>query len=281
MLTKIDWLSFTLPIDLPEDALQVELPRLIGDALGERCNDPLRLLGMDAEFVPMKGRKPYAFGWQWPTSGVTVYASTRLGHFLVEISGRGCDRLEDKGWLYTALECFSDRLTRLDVACDMLTDVHPTEFALKRNLKAFKTFSEFHSKDGDTYYVGSMHSDRYARVYRYNPPHERAHLLRVEMVLRKEQARLASQSILKDGLDHYATALGNTYGWSHDAWKPGSPFDKKAAAWRPERRQGNTLFWLNSTVASSLISLHRQGVIDVVQWFDDNILKRLGDRGAQ
>lgn len=173
------------------------------------------------------------------------------------------------------LTSISGHLTRLDIACDMLCLTRPNEFAGERRSGRFSAWSEVVSASGHTIYVGARSSDRYARVYRYNEPHPRAHLLRCEFVLKGKQAQQAAQTIKSDGLTAYTAALGNTFGWQHSDWLLGGLTDAEATAWRPERRQGKTVRWIYASVVPALLKLHREGALDVQALFDQDIFPRL------
>jgi Uri superfamily endonuclease len=177
------------------------------------------------------------------------------------------------------LEAVAPHLTRLDIACDILTETRPLDFVTKRNPGRFKSHSEVFSESGETCYVGSKQSNRYARVYRYNAPHERAHLLRVEYVIRAEDAVLTANALLQSGQDAVAKSLGRQYGWYHEDWNVEDTSDARLVAYRPDRREGKTLYWLNDTIAPLLVRLAREGIIDPDLWFYENVTQviRKGD----
>lgn len=277
MQSRIDWLSLTGKRTVGEG--DNELIALKGAVSYLDDLDPVILdaLEFGTDWKWEKGRTPYKAAYRRPDNGCTIYVHPRLDHFLVEVSGRGCEALSDSPHAYNFLKAVTPRLTRLDLACDMLTDTDPLTFTSMRDEGRFKSHSEFVSDSGVTSYIGSRTSQRYARVYRYNPPHERAHLLRVEFVVKGEDAKLTSQAILET--DHYSVAakLGEQYGWKHPDWKPVEPSLVELKAYRPERREGKTLFWLNDTVATLLVKLAREGTLDVEQWFATNVLRKLKD----
>lgn len=277
MYTKIDWLSIVLPIGQGEP-----LPsHHMFDAMLEACNtlSPIvrKCLFSGHHFEPKKGRAPYNRSFARDDSGCYLFCNPVLPHFLIELTGKGCDALSTDADAFKFLGSVQPNLSRIDVASDMLCDTDPITFAHERNAKRFKTHSEFVSSSGKTAYIGSRESNRYARVYRYNPPHERAHLLRAEHVMRHEDARSTAYSILQDGLPAVTVALGAAFGWTNASWTPESVTAAELAVWRPERHSGKTLFWLNSAVAPALVKLCRETGLDATQWLQDNVLSKLSD----
>ena len=275
MQSRIDWLSFTGKRSVGEGDTEASA---LKDAISFLDDiNPIILDALDwgDDWKWEKGRTPYRAAWRRGDNGVSIYVHPRLDHFLVEVSGRGCEALSDSPHAYEFLKAVADRLTRLDLACDMLSDTNPLDFVAQRDEGRFKSHSEFVSDSGTTCYIGSRTSNRYARVYRYNPPHERAHLLRCEFVVKSEDAKMTAKAILET--DHYrvASTLGEQYGWRHPDWQPDAPSIEELKAYRPERREGKTLFWLADTVAPLLVRLSQEGTIDAEQWFKENVLRFL------
>lgn len=276
MLSKIDWLSFT--IDLGQTEHKRDANHMVDEIMTVLDFIAPQLffwLGMDGDNAPTKARAPYSMAWRWVTRSLTVYCHPNLQHVLFEISGQGCDLLDADGTFPDVLTFALPRITRLDVATDILTETRPIDFYAMRDVGRFKTHSELISPSGETCYVGSQTSDRHCRVYRYNAPHERSHLLRVEVVLRSKTAQIAAAGILQRGLPYVAASLGNVFGWTHEDWRPSQPEADTLRAYRPDRHNGKTEYWLASQVKPTLMRLHRTGALDVLKWFDANIREEL------
>jgi hypothetical protein len=275
MLTKLDWISFTLTVTpaAKPDELTAYSAAMI--AFHEVFPAALGILITNKRWTTGKGRAPYSVSFEHEKSKIKLFCHPTLPHALFEISGQGCEWLTKHNMLYPLLEAVQKRVTRLDIACDMEVATDPAAFAEQRDTQRFRSHGHMISETGSTYYVGSRSSDRYARVYRYNPPHERAHLLRCEMVVKAEQAKGAAGDILWGGLSQYASSLGAVFAWKHPAWQPQDMTATPPPSWRPERRQGKTLFWLADTVAPLLARLHSEGVIDVITWIEENVLPRI------
>lgn len=275
MHIKIDWLSFSIPVPTDGDTTEREvLYRALDWMVAHDIVLPEPLMCSDA-WKWGRGRAPYRASYSSPDNGITYFVHPALPHALVEISGRGCEHLSEYANAADLLEAITPRLTRLDLAADMLTDLDPLDFVAQREQGHFKSHSEHVSESGTTCYIGSRTSNRYARVYRYNPPHERAHLLRCEFVVKSEDAKLTAAAILQDGHFAVAKALGSSFGWQHPVWSVQTPTEAELRAYRPERREGKTLFWLADTVAPLLVKLHQEGAIDVQRWFSENVLTRI------
>lgn len=275
MHAKIDWLSFT--VLMPDSSVNQGIDNHwaeIVKAMTALTPNIFELLGY-VEPSRGGGRKPYSDSVTWADNGIALFYNPKLPHALIEISGKGCDYVESLGHGYALLAAIHPRLTRLDIAADMLCDTTPTEFTSKRSKGRFSSHSEMVSESGETCYIGSRSSNRYGRVYRYNPPHPRSHLLRSEFVLKAEDARITLDAVLSQGLMPVVKALGEQFGWLHPSWQVDEAAPAELQVWRPERREGKTLFWLNDTIAPLLVRLHEEGTIDAYQWFDENIAPHL------
>jgi len=280
MFVSIDWLSFTVEMEVSQLQMAFSIFDRVAQAMQQQFPLAKRAFVDGYTFTPRMGRAPYSAAMQRDDKGVMAFAHQRIANALFEVGGIGLDAL---GSLEAELAVMSEvqsRLTRVDIACDIFTETRPDEFAKQRGNEKFKAWSESVSESGHTVYVGSKTSDRYARVYRYNAPHPRSQFLRVEHVLKAEQAKLAVQSIETNGLEVFVAMLGNTFGWTHTDWSPNVDTDEAAAAWRPERRQGKTVAWMFGTVFPSMHKLIDEGALtcsDVREWFAQKGIDISGD----
>ena len=274
MLIKVDWISFSIPVDVMEDGTDYDSLNSVSDALDDLHPDMATWLGLQEGVEAGKGRAPYRVSWRSPSGGVVVFTHPAINHALIEVSGRGTDELIANSNLRDCLAAAAHRVTRLDIACDMLTDIRPPAFAERRNVKRFKAQGHIISESGETYYVGARSSSRYARVYRYNPPLERAAFLRAEMVIKGEDAKRTCEAVLSTGLEATASALGDAFGWEHPLWQINAT-SAELEAYRPDRREGKTLYWLADTIAPLLARLHREGVIDVIEWVGEHVIPKI------
>lgn len=208
-----------------------------------------------------RSRAPYTYAWSWDGDTVTVYASEKLNHFTVEISGKGCERLLASDALQSLLESVVERVTRIDVACDIETELPPSEFVKSTSHKRMQSSGYQKSASGETCYVGSQKSERYARVYRYAEPHPRAHLLRVEHVFRRDHAKVVARQIVQNGVNLVAEAAGEAFGWSHPVWQSSGDGSVDISLVAAERAAGKTVYWLVNSVAPAFKRLCEDGTI--------------------
>jgi len=269
MRTHIDWLTFTIPMlyDSEENddyalAIQAGLLSLFADDL------VANVFG-GAWSHEKRSRAPYKDTWMDAENGISVYASPNLTHATVEISGKACESLIDAGNMGDILGGCYERTTRIDVATDIETSLPPSEFVFFLSHERMRASGYQKSETGETCYVGSKKSDRYARVYRYFPPHPRAHLLRIEHVFRRDYAKVVAKEIVNGSVESVAVAAGKAFGWAHESWDPKEISAADISIVKPERLAGNTVTWLVRSVAPAIKRLISEGVItDPAAFFD-------------
>lgn len=208
-----------------------------------------------------RSRAPYMDAWVQVGSGITLFASPNLTHACVEISGQGCERQLVDGTLNEVLAACKERVTRIDIAVDIETEVTPNEFVAKVNHERMRTSGHVLSDTGETCYVGSQKSERYARVYRYNAPHPRSNLLRVEHVYRKDYAKKVASELTNTSVENIAESSGKAFGWSHKVWQTGILDSADISVVRERGGSGTTIFWLCNSVAPAFRRLVQSGSI--------------------
>lgn len=274
MRTHIDWLTFTLsPVWIseipPEGFENAYLNALMDGFISVFTAETVGKAFAGAWEKQQRSRAPYTDSWKLGAKSITVFASAALKHFTVEISGHGCEILIADGELLNVLEAIHERITRLDIACDIETGVKPSEFVKTLNHARMRSSGSQISETGETQYVGSQKSERYARVYRYNPPHPRSHLLRVEHVFRKEYARMVAKFIVENGVDHAAFPSGKAFGWQHEIWQPSDYTGVGFTANGASKKGNATLFWLINSAAPAFKRLCQEGIVgDPVQFLN-------------
>lgn len=269
----VDWLSFSVPIT-PE-AAQSALHGLevIGRAFELWNGTTIPWAPHFDAFEPCKARAPYTDCWLHKESKTRFYFNRKLDHFLVEMSGQSMDYARENGIDQWLLKMAAERASRVDVAVDIHTDTRPQAFIAAGVSSRFKTQSQFMSDTGTTCYLGSMKSDRYARVYRYNEPHERSHLLRVEHVFRRKQAQAVCASILANGLNETASSLKEAFEWGSTEFNPPSDDTATVDWYRADRPEHKTLHWLRTQCAPAFRRLHAQGELEQpVEWLLQHFL---------
>jgi len=267
MRTHIDWLTFTMTPRYQSSyadgvSMADQYANAIEQAFIQAFGGELVASAFGGDWQKNeRSRAPYTDSWKLGERGITLFASPTLNHCCVEISGSGCETLISAGILNRVLGCVDDRVTRIDIASDIETSTRPAVFVERVNHERMRASGYQNSDSGETCYVGSQKSDRYARVYRYNPPHPRSHLLRIEHVFRREYAKVVAKQVLNADLESVAEAAGQAFGWAHNDWKTSDIQVVDISIISPKRDAGNTVFWLTNTCAPAFRRLVENGDI--------------------
>ena len=250
----IDWLSFTIPKPMQHRTqYHVVFRRWLED-----CPVKLQTIFGHGAWKQGKGRSPYALSWE--LNGCTVFDGPTSDHMLVELSGRGCDLAGND--IYDVLRQVRARITRIDIAVDFTGLETPEQLLAQVQDGRMKSRSMIKSHTGETAYIGSRKSSQIVRIYRYNPPHPRANLTRVEYMGRKQWAKAIAQKVIDDGIDSvYASIcerfkLPQTVRLDHTS----------ASSLRLEygkKSESKTLMWLIGTCVPALHRLSENGTIDL------------------
>lgn len=208
-----------------------------------------------------RGRAPYKDSWRLGDRGITLFASPELPHCCIEISGAGCEHLIAENVLNDVLQCVMERVTRIDIASDIETTVTPAQFVAQTHHDRMRAGGSQRSETGETEYVGSQKSDRYARVYRYAEPHPRAHLLRIEHVFRRDYAKVVAARVIQETAQSVVAAAGEAFGWSHEVWNVDASEVADISIVGEQRKANNTVFWLIKSCAPAFKRLVSEGEI--------------------
>jgi len=261
MRTHIDWLTFTLTLRYEGEGIEAYAMALRNgfvDTFGNLLAN--RVFAGDWQ-LKERSRAPYQHAYTLGEVGISIFASPTLTHFCVEITGQGCERLIDLGAMNEVLTAIHERCTRIDIACDIETNVRPTEFVGEIKHRRMRSNGYQISNTGETCYMGSQKSDRYARVYRYNSPHPRAHLLRVEHVFRRENAKSVAFQCCDMDMEAIAAASGKAFGWCHNVWDTSSDLLPNISTVKERGRSGGTIYWLVNSAAPAFKKLVLSGAI--------------------
>jgi len=261
MRTHIDWLTFTFTPTWVNSGTQEYLDALNGGLVAQLGVELMAEVFDGKVTKKEKSRAPYTDCWTFGEGWITLFASPNLNHATVEISGRGCELLISHGFLDALLAKTYDRVTRIDIASDIETTTSPIQFTGVMSHERMRANGYQKSETGETCYVGSQKSDRYARVYRYADPHPRAHLLRVEHVFRKDYAKQVSWQCVGGDLEAVALSAGRAMGWKHGDWQPSSSDPVNISVVRESRVTGKTVHWLVTSCASAFKRLCADGTI--------------------
>jgi len=274
MRYTIDYLSFTVPFATiaahNSHLLGVVAETAVSDFLGDKINAILD----GQKFETLRGRAPYAASWGREDGGVRIFAAPQIPHVLVECSGTGCETIRKHREMENILAMVLQRVSRLDLAVDIVCDVPPHEFAVKRDVERFKAIGDIRSETGETYYVGSLKSERFARVYRYSEPHPRADTLRVEHVFRRDAAKVLARELLESGVSSVVAGVGRVYGWTHALWTPQFVEPANLSVMRMKKENTATVRWLYGAVTSAIVKAVRRGELDLDD-LNDHIRKEM------
>lgn len=263
MDAKIDYLSWTTPCETAGQGSAEAIKLVALQALDDAHPAFVFWCETTTGWQDAGGRGHYGAS----TYNTRHYTTMRYGgsanHVLCEMPGTACQAARDADCLQAILSSAAARVTRIDIAVDITGDIDPRRFVLAGYNDRFKAYAEIVSAEGATEYVGSMKSDRFARVYKYAPPHPRAGVMRVEFVLRREYAKAACATLVDENLPTLAERLGNTWGWQSPAWKPVGMTDGKLKAQRSDRHEPGRVRWLFQIVLPALVKADADGLIDL------------------
>mgnify|MGYP000735580034 CR=1 FL=1 len=262
----IDWLSWTLPAKI-EPRSVAELYQMSKHKLWQ-IDERIERIIYDGQLIDAAGsRTPYRLALARDDNGFRCYGNSRTETILHELTGTGCEPLRDEHLARVFAAGLCEHLTRLDYAIDIRTETKPSVFANERDSERFRSVSFIRSETGETVYIGSPKSDRFARVYRYNPPHPRAHLLRIEIVFRRKLAKHAAKQLLEtESQQDFIAQIGNTWGFAHDDWQPEVITDEKLKAPVASKRNQDTVSWLYTQVAPAVRRLMDENELDFADW---------------
>jgi hypothetical protein len=277
IMNLVDWISFTLPYSSMFQKIEstsiIEIKPHIRDEYPHISDYIMSFPDLEQG----RGRKMFDTSFRSSIGGFTIYQRHSLKFTLFEFSGTGCAVLRKRKSMKDFIRLYGDRFTRIDCTTDIETDVDPLEFIKNRSTERFSSYSTEKSETGVTHYVGSKTSDRFARVYRYNPPHPRSHLLRVEHVLRNDEAKNVAAIMENRSLSAVQSALGNTFGWTNSAWTE-KRNDAPIKAAPRDIRQGKTERWLMSSVLPAIRRLIDEGSEETVAIFGERVYAMYTDR---
>lgn len=270
MDAKVDYLSFTLMTDVSGAGDERAQGYAAVDALFQAFPSFAAYADRLPNWTAGGARGHYGMSLYNPQTYMSIRFGGHANHILVELPGTGCQFARDTGYLDALLSEVRERVTRIDIAVDIPNGCSPHEFVAAGYNARFTGRATITSAEGETEYIGSMKSERFARVYRYSPPHPRSGVLRVEHVLRSQYAKSATSLLASESTPALATRLGNTFGWLSAYWTPETISDGKLKAQRMDRHEPGRLRWLFGVCIPAIIKAERDGLLSV-----DEIVERI------
>jgi len=259
---KIDWLSLVIRTPSNDDVYTpISIPPAARKSISSELGAEIAGMVVDGGAALTHGRAPYRWGYKSDISKATIWHGGAAEHLTVEFPGASCDWFRMLNIEKQMLACGTGNSSRIDIALDIDCALTPIQLTDGLDNGRIKTRSVMESSSGTTVYLGSMKSEHYARVYRYNDPHPRAGLLRVEFVARRNRAKSVCEAVLEHGI--YAllkqlwdeVGLPNVLEFDLDNAKVNLNED------RPEREGKNTVSWLVKQAAPAFRRLVREGHI--------------------
>jgi hypothetical protein len=234
---------------------------------------------IESRITPVKPNKPFRDAFKDEYTKARIEYGGGSDRVLVSFPGTACEVLRRKGITQDILKNVCSDVSRIDLTLDILTDTTPMEFCKLRDKERHKNGAVMYSDEGITQYVGSWSSDRFARVYRYNPPHVRSAFLRVEHVFRGNQGKSIAAKLVSSSPRTILETVGAIYGWTHNDFFLAvmDAGQQETVAWhKTEVAEGKTLRWLQEVCCPSIIKLVREGeIVDVRAWFEVNVCAKL------
>jgi DNA relaxase NicK len=278
MQTSIDWLTFTIPLHSPE----------IGDDanslayLFSQCE--LSLSPALFKFLSFEGEIRKAHGFYahlmiGSNGGARLSWGGVNNHAMIEMPGTACATASQCGVMGELLTRIAERVSRIDFAGDIETDVTPLDFVTQADLRTNISRTSIDSATGLTEYIGSRSSTRFCRVYRYAEPHDRAKFLRVEFELKGKLAQAAAIKVTEIGVVKSFTIAANSYRFKHPVWASeiDNSIEGRYSAPNALRTNATRILWFKTQVTPALVQMHKDRVIDLRLWFNEVVAPLLGD----
>jgi len=235
---------------------------------------PAALMPTDVKDAKVVTQRPYPEGLLWSNGLSVLWGNSDT--VLVRLSGRACAAIDCVVYL-SSIQVKTEHLSllnvsRLDVAHD-IEDARPPSVIVDGwgvNPR-IKTRNVATSGTGETVYIGSRTSDRFARVYRYNEPHPRAGVPRVEFQFGKRVANKIANEI-RGGKTDVRSVFIHAYNKTFKTPYATSAIHDATVTSHSERSNAGTVVWFHKQVAPALSRLIREGemtVADVVAAITD------------
>lgn len=266
MYYSIDYYSFTLPIRAPFGEIDHESIRFAIQSFTSLVSGEHQHKFGYGSWGVEQAKGFYSTRLRHEVSGVAISLGTINAHLFIELSGRACNNLEAIDALMGIIQATHERCSRIDFAVDIVTDEDPELFSMSRNGKAFKSNGTINSPSGKTCYLGSRASERMARVYRYNPPHPRSHLLRVEAEYKGDAAKIASKHLIETDVRQACLDAHKPFGWEHPAWDEEGTDGVKIPYKSYNPSNAATVRWLYGDVITALRKAITEGLVDLDEW---------------
>jgi hypothetical protein len=266
---KLDWFAFTFPITLLGDKDNENTVHHIRRALGSHAGAAANILIGSPILEWQAGRGFYTHSIRDPRTLVSINWSAGNPYAQCELSGSACDVVLNTITAAELAQCANGRATRIDLAVDILCDLSPQEFCRSGYSPRILSSSHIETPSGKTSYIGSRKGERMARVYRFNPPHPREKLLRIEVELKGDAAKMVCEEMKVSEFRTLVMMANRTFAWQNPIWNEGKVMVSKIPA-RPYDREGSeTLMWIEKQVRPALIRAWHEGLLQLPRWLNE------------
>ncbi len=264
---SIDYYSFTIPTEKPfEDGMFFNVQDQVLKTFISLFPEHLSTFSNVEDWTHESAARFYQHRLRHDVTKVALSYGKINAHILVELSGFACNQFDSRDLLLPLIEQTHQRTSRIDFAVDIHTTTDPKVFIDERGNKSFKSSGHKVSPTGRTYYIGGRTSERMARVYRYNEPHPRSHLLRVEAEYKGEAAKVAAGHLSTSGLQQSCLDAHHPFQWQHTDWQQDGIQSEKMPykAYKPEN--ASTVRWLYGDVITALRKAIKAELVDLDEW---------------
>lgn len=257
----VHWLNFTIYNDTEAMTRAASLREHLRRTMVEQMAHLGDKLVNGGGIERCAAQPPYRIGYRSIATGVRFHMHPAMPHLLVSASGDACHQLQELGILSLVIEAMAEDITRIDIAVDAKTDMTPSQLLAHGFSDRMRTRATINSDSGQTEYLGSRSSDRFLRVYRYNPPHVRSDWLRVEIEYKRNRAKDIAKAHRKATTAQIiAGEIADIGLVAAQRWQiTYEPYTVEK--WTPERHENKTDLWLRSQVASAFRRLVADGII--------------------
>ena len=267
MYYSIDYYSYTIPTERPFDegmffTHEEDVKKAFLSSITALQSNPL----LQDNWTHESASRFYQHRLRHDATGIALSYGKTNAHILVEFSGFTCNNLDAEGILDNVIQQTHSRCSRIDFAVDIECTTDPKEFIEQRGNKSFKSSGNKISPSGRTYYLGGRTSERMARVYRYNAPHPRSHLLRVEAEYKGDAAKAAAEHLCTSTLQQTCMDAHKPFSWEHPDWEEGGFSSHKIAYKAYNPQNASTVRWLYGDVITALRKAVKAELIDFDDW---------------
>jgi hypothetical protein len=181
-------------------------------------------------------------------------------------------RLHEKSLVQSLCFVVSANCSRIDVSCDLDTDLAPSEFIGAGYNSRMLSSMTVSSPTGVTEYIGSPKSQKRAAIYRYASPHPRSAYLRVEHRYRHDAAKAMCHYVGTNGIAMAVAYAGIEFDWQHDVWDMSDIATLPLPKLEGDCHDVNFGNWLLRQVFPAMRRAERHGRIDNLRAFVQNHL---------